>query len=78
MKYLAEYVWWLLINRLIWYHGKNGSNCVKALKKLKSLIPYSETKSLPVLSEVNEEIDLGFASPLDNNWGSHKYVFLLF
>ena len=78
MKYLFEYVWWPHINRLIWYHGTNCSNCIKAGKILNPLMPYSEVKSLPVLSGLNEEVNLDFASPLDINWGSHKKNFTLY
>ena len=36
----------------------------------------SNNEKLPILSEPNEEVDLDFAGPLDNNWGNSKNLLL--
>ena len=76
MKYLAQYIWWPHINRQIYFHGINCSECTSAGKNIKSVIPNSQISELPPLSEPNEELDLDFAGPLDSYWGSNKYILL--
>ena len=76
MKYLAQYIWWPHINRQIYFHGKNCSECTSAGKNLKTVIPKSQISELPPLSEPNEEVNLDFAGPLDSYWGSKKYILL--
>ena len=74
MKYLAQYIWWPHINRQIYFHGINCSECTSAGKSLKTVIPNSQISELHPLSEPNEELNLGFAGPLDSYWGSNKYI----
>ena len=76
MKYLAQYIWWPHINRQIYFHGINCSECTSAGKNIKSVIPISQISELPPLSEPNEELNLDFAGPLDSYWGSNKYILL--
>ena len=76
MKYLAQYIWWPHINRQIYFHGKNCSECTSAGKNLKTVIPKSQISELPPLSQPNEELNLDFAGPLDSYWGSKKYILL--
>ena len=75
MKYLAQYIWWPHINRQIYFHGINCSECTSAGKNLKIVIPNSQISELPPLSEPNEELNLDFAGPLDSHWGSNKYIY---
>ena len=63
MKYLAQYIWWPHINRQIYFHGINCSECTSAGKNLKTVIPNSQISELPPLSEPNEELNLDFAGP---------------
>ena len=74
MKYLAQYIWWPHINRQIYFHGINCSDCTSAGKNLKTVIPNSQISELPPLLEPNEELNLDFAGPLDSYWGSNKYI----
>ena len=76
MKYLAQYIWWPHINRQIYFHGINCSECTSAGKSLKTFIPNSQTSELPPILEPNEELNLDFAGPLDSYWGSNKYILL--
>ena len=76
MKYLAQYIWWPQINRHIYFHGINCSECTSAGKNLKTVIPNSQTSALSPLLEPNEELNLDFAGPLDSYWGPKKYVLL--
>ena len=75
-KYLAQYIWWPFINRQIYFHGKNCSECTSAAKNLKTIIPNSQTSEFPPLLEPNEELNLDFAGSLDSYWGSNKYILL--
>ena len=68
MKYLAQYIWWPHINRQIYFHGINCSECTKTSKNLRSIIPNSQISELPPLLEPNEELNLDFAGPLDSHW----------
>ena len=76
MKYLAQYIWWPHINRQIYFHGINCSECTSAGKNLKIVIPNSQISELPPLSEPNEKLNLDFAGPLDSHWGSNKYIYI--
>ena len=76
MKYLAQYIWWPHINRQIYFHGINCTQCNQTGKNIKSIIPTTQISELPALSEPNEELNLNFAGPLDNNWGKNKYILL--
>ena len=76
MKYLAQYIWWPHINRQIYFHGINCTQCTQTGKNIKSIIPTSQISELPALPEPNEELNLDFAGPLDNNWGKNKYILL--
>ena len=75
MKYLVQYIWWPHINRQIYFHGINCSECTSAGKNLKTVIPNSQASELPPLLEPNEELNLDFAGPLDSYWGSNKYTY---
>ena len=68
MKYLAQYIWWPHINRQIYFHGINCTQCTQTGKNIKSIIPTTQISELPALFEPNEELNLDFAGPLDNNW----------
>ena len=76
MKSRAENIWWPLLYREIYYHGKNCIQCIKAGKNLKVILGTSNTEKLPILSEPNEEVHLDFAGPLDKNWGNSKHLLL--
>ena len=76
MKSLAENIWWPHLYRVIYDHGKNCIQCIKAGKNLKVILGTNNTEKLPILSEPNEEVDLDFAGPLDKNWGNSKYLLL--
>ena len=76
MKYLAQYIWWPHINRQIYFHGINRSQCTQTGKSIKTIIPTTQTSELPLLSEPNEELNLDFAGPLNNTWGKNKYILL--
>ena len=78
MKYQAQYVWWPHINRQIYFHGINCSECTLAAKNLKTIIPNSQTSELPPFLGANEELNLDFAGPLDSYWGSNYYILLCF
>ena len=65
MKYLAQYIWWPHINRQIYFHGINCSQCTQTCKNIKSIIPTTQTSELPPLSQPNEELNLDFAGPLE-------------
>ena len=75
-KSLAENIWWPHLYREIYYHGKNCIQCIKAGKNLKVILGTNNTEKLPILTEPNEEVDLGFAGPFDRNWGNSKYLLL--
>ena len=47
MKYLGQYIWWPHINRQIFFHGINCSECTKTGNNLKSVIPNSQISELP-------------------------------
>ena len=47
MKYLAQYIWWPHINRQIYFHGINCSECTITCKNLKSIMPNSQFSELP-------------------------------
>ena len=76
MKYLAQYIWWPHIYRQIYFHGINCTKCTQTGKNIKSIIPTTQISELPPLFEPNEEINLDFAGPPDNNWGNNKYILL--
>ena len=76
MKYLAQYIWWPHINRQIYFHWINCTQCTQTGKNIKSIIPTTEISKLPALFEPNEELNLDFAGPLDNTWGNNKYILL--
>ena len=76
MKYLAQYIWWPHINRQIYFHGINCSECTSAGKNPKTVIPNSQISELPPLLEPNEELNLDFAGPLDSYSGSNKLILL--
>ena len=67
MKSLAENIWWPHLHRKIYYFGKICIQSIKAGKNLKMILGTSNTEKLPILSELNEEVDLDFAGPLDKN-----------
>ena len=75
-KYLAQYIWWPHINRQIYFHGINCTQCTQTGKNIKSIIPTTQVSELPALSEPNEEPNFDFYGPLDNNWGKNKYILL--
>ena len=50
--------------------------CTQTGKNIKSVIPFTQTSELPPLSELNEELNVDFAGPLDNTWGENKYILL--
>ena len=58
------------------YHGKNCLLRVKVGKNLKVILGTNNTEKLPTLSELNEELDLDYAGPLDKNWGNSKHLLL--
>ena len=76
MKYLAQYIWWPHINRQIYFHWINCTQCTQTGKNIKSIIPTTQISELPAVSEPNEEFNLDFAGPLDNTWGKKKYILL--
>ena len=76
MKYMAQYIWWPHINRQIYFHGINCTQCTQTGKIIKSIIPTTQISELPTLFEPNEELNLDFAGPLDSNWGNNKYILL--
>ena len=76
MKYLAQYIWWPHINRQIYFHGINCSQCTQTGKNTKSIIPKTQINQLPPLSEVNAQINFDFVGPLDSNWGKNKNLLL--
>ena len=76
MKYLAQYIWWPHINRQIYFHGINCTQCTQTGKNIKSIIPSTRISELPALFEPDEELNLDFAGPLDNTWGNNKYILL--
>ena len=76
MKNLAQLIWWPHVNRQIYFHGNNCTQCNQTGKNIKSIIPTTQTSELPALSEPNEELILNFAGPLDNTWGKNKYILL--
>ena len=53
MKYLAQYIWWPHINRQIYFHGINCSECTSAGKNLKTVIPNSQIHNCPWVSCLN-------------------------
>ena len=61
MKYLALYIWWPHINKQIYFHCINCSECTITGKNLKSIIPSSQFSELPPLLEPNAELNLDFA-----------------
>ena len=69
MKYRAQYVWWPHINRQIYFHGINCSECTSAGTNLKTIIPNSQTSDFPLLLEPSEELKLDFAGRLETYWG---------
>ena len=77
MKYLAQYIWWPHINRQIYFHGINCSECTISVKNLKTIIPNLQISELPPLLEPNGELTLDFAGPLDSYWGSNKCIFFV-
>ena len=74
MKYLAQYIWWPHINRQIYFHGINCSQCTQTGTNIKSIIPTTQTSELTPLSEPNEKLNLDFAGPIDNTWETNKYI----
>ena len=60
MKYLAQFIWWPHINRQIYFHGINCSQCTQTGKNIKSIIHTTQISELPALSEPNEELDVNF------------------
>ena len=44
MKYLAQNIWWPHINRQIYFHGINCSQCTQTGKNIKSIIPTTQNK----------------------------------
>ena len=76
MKSLAENISWPHLSREIYYHAKNGIQCIKAGKKVKVILGTSSTEKLLILSEPNEEEDLVFAVPLDKIWGNSTNLLL--
>ena len=52
------------------------TQCTQTGKNIKSIIPTTQISELPTLFEPNEELNLDFAGPLDNNWGNNKYILL--
>ena len=46
-KYLAQYIWWPHINRQIYFHGIDCSECTISGKNLQSIIPNSQISELP-------------------------------
>ena len=69
MKFLSECIWWTHINRMIYFHGKNCSDCIKPGKKLKPLILEKHYNHMLELKFVNEETDLDFTGTLESIWG---------
>ena len=49
MKYLAQYNWWPHINRQIYFHGINCTQCTQTGKNIKCIIPNTQTSELPTL-----------------------------
>ena len=76
MKYLAQYIWWPHINRQIYFHGINCSECTNTCKSLKSIILNSQISELPPLLEPNEKLNLDFAGFLDLHWGLNKHILI--
>ena len=74
MKYLAQYIWWPHINRQNYFRGINCTQCTQTGKNIQSIIPTTQISELPALFEPNEELNLDFAGPLDNNWGNNKNI----
>ena len=68
MKYLAQYIWRPHNNRQNYFHGINCSECTKTGNNLKSVIPNSQISDF-LLLELNEELNVDFAGPLDSHWG---------
>ena len=76
MKYLAQHIWWPHINRQIYFHGINCTQCTQTGKKIKGIIPTTQTSEFPALSEPNEEINFDFVGSLDNTWGKNKRLYI--
>ena len=64
LKFPSDYVWWQHNNRLIYFRGKNFSNCIKAGKNAKPL----SSEKVTDLKVVNEEIEIIFAGHLNSLW----------
>ena len=76
MKSFSSYAWWPHITRMIYFHGKNCSDCIKAGKNLQPLIPEAQYNHLPEFKIVNEEFELEIAGPLDSSWGLCNYILI--
>ena len=76
MKSLAENIWWPHLYREIYCHGKHCIQCIKVCKNLKVNLGTNNIEKLLNLSEPNEELDLDFAGPLDQNCGNSKCLLL--
>ena len=76
MKFRAQYIWWPHINRQIYVHGINCSQCTQTVKNIKSIIPSTQISKLSTLSEPNEELNFDFAGPMDSIWRKNKYLLL--
>ena len=74
MKYPAQYIWWPHINRQIYFHGINCTQCTQNGKNIKSMIPTTQISEFPALFEPNEELNLDFGGPLDKTRGNNKYI----
>ena len=58
---------------MVYFYGKNCSDCIQAGKNLEPLIPEKFYNRLPDLIFVNEEVDIYSAGPSDYSWSHCKY-----
>ncbi len=72
MKARAEYLWFPQINRRIQATARNCKACTKTGKNVKSLIPKNHLGIRPKPIEPNEELEIDFAGPLEDQ----KYMLL--
>ena len=76
MKLLSTFLWWPHNIRMIYFHRKNCSDCMKAGKNLRPVTPKKHYNHLPEIKFVEEQIDLDFAGPLDFVRGHCNYILL--
>ena len=71
----AEYIWWPYINRQSVEKSQGSMECTKVGKNMKSSQTFNSSLPLPPLVAPNEELQLDFAGPLQDEKG--KKIFIL-